>query len=163
MNPKETKTVETAVAIVENMEAQIGNILKRGPNAAKFWAVQTKQTYTSAANKKFLISATLPALLELIKRGKPALKDLGDLYKEASPKRITTYADIKAFRTKAAKLLESSKKFEESSLKLSMSVANMTDDGLFPGVSDVEVKATMLSAENFGKYYNAFRIALAKS
>ncbi len=116
----------------------------------------------SDANKKLLVSDVLPSLLQVIKRGKPALKDLGDLVKEGSTKRIVNYADIKAFRAKAAKLLASSKALEESSLKFTMSIAKMTDDGLFPGVSDVEVKATIMSVENFTKYYNAFRIALAK-
>jgi len=163
MNPKETKIVEDAIAIVENLQAQVGNILKRGPFATKFFATEAKASYQSDAIKKTLVSDVLPALLDLIKRGKPALKDLGDLEKEGSTKRLASYADIKAFRAKAAKLLESSKVLEGSSLKFTMSIAKMTgSDGLYPGMSDVEVKTTITSVENFAKYYNAFRIALAK-
>lgn len=139
MDPKDADKLKSAIAGVDNLQAQLGNIAKRGPNAVKAWMAQVASTTD---------------------------KDLESLYKEGSDaKKRAAYADVKAFRSKAVtKYLASSKQFELESLKITASLMNVIPKGggMYPGMGDTNVKALVGYLENFNKYLNAFKVEINK-
>ncbi|RRS05402.1 hypothetical protein EIP75_04105 [Aquabacterium soli] len=165
MNPKDEDRIKSALSGVDNLQDQLGNIAKRGPNAVKAWVTQIAGSTDKDFNKRLKDGVATP-LTKLLKDVKSVTKDLETLYKEGSDaKKLSAYADAKAFRTKAlAKHLASSKQFELDSLKITMNLMNVIPKagGMYPGMGDTNVKALVGYMENFSKYYNAFKVELGK-
>ncbi len=165
MNPADKTKIENALAIVDNLQGQLGNIDKRGPLALKLLAGEVANQATAEGKAKLKGQVLVP-LAKLLKDAKAVRKDLEALYKEGTePKKLAAYADGKAFRAKAqAKHLGSTKAFEATGLAMVNSLRTVLDaDGVnYPGMNSVEVKVTVDSIASFSKYYNALRIELAK-
>ena len=161
MNDADKKKVFSAVAIVTNIEGQLKNIIGRGPNAAKEWGEDYKRSTDDEVKKK-LKGDLIPGMNSLVKDAKKVLKDLESLAKETETKKIAAYATGKDFRTKATKLLSSCKDYDVAASKLLLVLMNSLGNGLYPGMSSVDVQATVGYLKNFSTYYNSIRIELAK-
>lgn len=165
MDPKDEDKLKSAIAGVDNLQAQLGNIAKRGPNAVKAWMAQVASTTDKDLATKLKKSVATP-MATLLKDVKSVTKDLESLYKEGSDaKKRAAYADVKAFRSKAVtKYLASSKQFELDSLKITASLMNVIPKGggMYPGMGDTNVKALVGYLENFNKYLNAFKVEINK-
>lgn len=115
---------------------------------------------TDDAAKKKIKSESIPALEKLLKDAKAVMKDISTLWDESTDAKLTAYPDPKAYRAKAQAVLASSKTLEESVLKFKASL--FLGSGMYRGMGDVQVKATIVSGETFVHYYNALKIELNK-
>lgn len=162
MNDADKKKVGDAIGLINNIEGQLENVTKRGPNAAKRWA-DTAKTRSTPAVAKTINEVLVPSLKGVIAGAKPVLKDLAALYKEGTDaKRLATHADWKAFRAMATLKLASCKALDVNATRLVAAWTATLKPGYLLDGNDVEVKATLDSLKNFSTYLNAMRIALAK-
>lgn len=163
MDDSDKTKLQSALSDVDSLLGQLSNINKRGQNAVKEWAQDVARSTDKDAQAKLKGKVMVP-MVKLLKTTKSVEKDLEALYKEGSDaKKLAAYADGKAFRTKAlTKYLVSSKQFEYDALKLLADLQGLLGGGMYPGMGNTDVKATVESIKNFSKYYNAFRIDLAK-
>lgn len=162
MDADSVKKLATALSIIDSMESQLSNFLKRAPEGLKLWTegYKNRDTKQQAILKNDVIKVTL----NLIKDAKTVQKDLAKLYAEGSePKKLSAYPDMKAFKSKCVdKLLASSKKFEGESMKMKIHFFSILGDGFYIGQGTPGSKVTMDSVDNFHKYFTALKVALAK-
>jgi hypothetical protein len=135
--------------------------MRRGPNAAKFWAEgASRQPDPKAAQAMKKVLA--PSMLKLVKDAKKALQDLGSLYKLGSnEKNLAKFATGKEFRDKATKLLASSKAFDQNATAFQQELAKL-GGGLYPGSGETDVIVAVKSFNKFSALYNDIRIELGR-
>jgi hypothetical protein len=163
MNDADKKKLGPALNMINSIEGQLENVIKRGPAAIKAWEDTAKSTSNEDLKKK-LKGQIVPQCAELIKKAKSALKDLNTLYKEGSEaKKLAAYPTGKDFRTKTAKYMAHTKTFDENSAKFVLLVTTaLGSPALYPAMGDVGVKVTMDSIGNFSTYLTALKVELAK-
>lgn len=162
MNPTDTQKLQSALAVLTNVHAELANLVGRGLRASKAWVTESenaKNPKVKAGTKQWAA-----ALAQLMKQAKVVDKDLKQLGKEAGDaKLLGKYATAKEFRDKVvAKRLASSKAFDEAASRLVLAVLADGGDNLYPGMNNVDVKVSMNSMKNFNKRYNDLRISLGK-
>lgn len=160
MNDTDKKKLQNALSIVDSLQGQLSNIAKRGPGAAKEWAADMAR---AQAENKPKIKSLVSASVKLVKDAKSVVKDLEALYKEGSDvKRLAGYADGKTFRTKTAKHLASGRSLYDASTKLRTQLLSILGGGMYPGMSNVDVKAFVVALQAYERYFDALRVDLAK-
>lgn len=162
MNDTDRQKLADALGVVPSLEGQLGNIIKRAPGAIKEWeACLARETdpKLQATYKREIIAGAK----QVLKEAKAALKDLGVLYKEGTDaKKLAKYPTPKDFRTKATKLLGSSKALDQTAMTFVLVLNSILGGGLYPGMGETNCKVTVDSLQNFNKYFNAIRIEFAK-
>ncbi|HYR24541.1 MAG TPA: hypothetical protein VEQ09_01825 [Aquabacterium sp.] len=161
MDDKDKTKVKDALAGVINMEAELSNLLKRGPAAVKVWTLALPSQDATAQAK--LKNKVIKPMVTLLKDAKTVLKDLDKLYAECADKKITTYPDAKTFRTKVVtKYFDSSKKLEQDGQRIILELRSILGGGLYPGMGDTDVKVSVNSIDNFAKRCTDVRIQCGK-
>jgi len=162
MNDSDKQKVGNAILVVMNIEGHLENLKKRGPAAVKTWIRDANNT-SDAALRQTLKSVIVPGLIKLLKDASSVRKDVGSLFKEGSDAgKLAKYATGKAFREKATRLLATAKAFEEKATSFHLALTSVLGGGMYPGMGDVAVKATVVALKSYSTYYNAIRIELGK-
>lgn len=162
MNDTDVQKVREAIPIVDSIEGQLNNLIKRIPGAMKAWEAEIVYQSNAAAKAK-LKDGILPGAKNLAKLAKAALKDVGAIYKEGKDaKKLAGYATGKDFRTKAIKWLSTSKALDDASAKFQVELLNILGGGMFPGMSNADCIASLNALKTFTTYYNAIRVELGK-
>jgi hypothetical protein len=161
MNDADKKRLSTAIATSMNLQADLTNMIGRGPRAAKFWAEQAKRTNFDAAQKKKLkdISAVT---LKLVKDAKVVVKDLHTLHIESN-KLYDKFGSGKEFRDKhVAKRLATSRALDQNATKMVLALKSVLGGGLWPGMREVDPKVVVDSLEEFSRRFGEMRIDLGR-